>query len=267
MTAKPEPLVPYTVDLRDYPKLPLDFRRLFRSDTWALGTPEEKIAALHLWCESWHQEPAASLPSEERVLATLSAAGPRWKKIRNHAMRGWILCSDGRWYHPVIAEMAIEAYQLKREKSKKGKAGADARWGRGNTPGLFPDATGNPQDASGNPPDATGIAEKRREEKGIGNTTPPTPSSLPDWIDKDAWAGFVEMRQRRKFPLDTERARKGIIDDLTELKAQGQDPNKCLDQSTKLGWRGVFPVRSDRKPTGAAPAQTDYRKGTTDGRF
>jgi hypothetical protein len=111
----PIPLVPPECDLRNFGFIPLEFRRLFTSETWLLGKPEEKLAALALWCESWHQVPAASLPDNDRVLAHLSQAGTRWPKMRDHALRGWVRCSDGRLYHPVVAEKAIEAWKGKLE--------------------------------------------------------------------------------------------------------------------------------------------------------
>lgn len=39
-----------------------------------------------------------------------------------------------------------------------------------------------------------------------------------------------------------------ILKELQSLKDQGYDPNKCLDQSTMKGWRGVFPVKTEGKP-------------------
>jgi len=125
------PLVPPDVDLRDFAFMPLEIRRLFSSETWIIGTHEQKCAALCLWGESWHQVPAASLPDNDRMLAHLSQAGPRWTKIKEHAMRCWILCSDGRWYHPVVAEKALEAWAKHNKASSKGKAGAAKRWGTG----------------------------------------------------------------------------------------------------------------------------------------
>lgn len=107
------PPVPPECDLRDFGYIPLEFSRLFKSDTWVLGTPEEKVAALHLWCASWHERPAASLPDDDRMLAHLSASGQRWKKLKLHALRGWVKCSDGRLYHPVVAEKACTAWREK----------------------------------------------------------------------------------------------------------------------------------------------------------
>lgn len=106
MTDLPEPLTPLDCDLRTYEWMPLDVNRLLTSETWILGTADEKVAALTLWCESWRQVPAASLPDDDRMLAHLSRAGSAWKKVREAVMRSWVKCSDGRLYHPVVAEKA-----------------------------------------------------------------------------------------------------------------------------------------------------------------
>ena len=123
----PQPLVPAEVDLRDFQGMWIDTDRLLRSDTWVLGTGDQKAAAMTLWLESWHQVPAASLPSNDRMLAKLSQAD-RWPKVKEHALRGWVLCSDGRRYHPVVAEKALEAWIEKLAAAISGAAGNAKRW-------------------------------------------------------------------------------------------------------------------------------------------
>lgn len=127
MTELPAPLVPAEVDLRDFPGMWVDTDRLLRSDTWILGTSDEKAAAFTLWAESWHQVPAASLPNIDRVLAKLSQA-EKWKASREHALRGWVLCSDQRLYHPVVAEKALEAWIEKLSAAISGAEGNAKRW-------------------------------------------------------------------------------------------------------------------------------------------
>jgi hypothetical protein len=134
MINAPEPLTPPDCDLRDFSFMPLDVRRLLTSETWVLGSHAERVAAISLWCEAWHQVPAASLPDNDRMLAHLSGAGNSWKKVKDHALRGWVKCTDGRLYHPVVAEKARDAWakkEIQRERSRKANA---ARWGnhRGN---------------------------------------------------------------------------------------------------------------------------------------
>lgn len=103
-------------DLRDFAFMPLDVVRLRDSDFAAITDAEAFRAGLLLWCASWHQVPAASLPDDDIVLARLAGFGrvvKEWLKIRDDALRGWIKCSDGRLYHPVIAEKARDAWLSK----------------------------------------------------------------------------------------------------------------------------------------------------------
>lgn len=99
--------------------MPLDVVRLRDSDLAAIETAEAFRAAVMLWCSSWHQLPAASLPDDDRVLANLAGYGRvvrEWQKEREGALRGWVKCSDGRLYHPVVAEKAVEAWRGKLER-------------------------------------------------------------------------------------------------------------------------------------------------------
>lgn len=66
---------------------------------------------------------------------------------------------------------------------------------------------------------------------------------VPSWIDETSWAAFEESRRKTcKAPL-TPYAAKLIIRELVRLKGAGHDPQECLDQSIRNGWRDVFPLR------------------------
>lgn len=112
----PAPLTPPDCDLQDFKFMPLDVARLRDSDMASEQTPEENWAAVLLWAAAWHQVPAGSMPDSDNWIA--KAAGylsrgridPHWNEVRAGAMRGFILCSDGRWYHQVVAEKANESW-------------------------------------------------------------------------------------------------------------------------------------------------------------
>lgn len=146
MVELPEPLTPVGCDLRDFPYMPLDVVRLRDSDMAAVEDPEAFRAAVLLWCASWHQVPAASLPDDDASLARLAGYGrdlATWRAVKaGGALRNWARCSDGRLYHPVVAEKAREAWDArqshrnrlasarealarKREDAKRAKAGHD----------------------------------------------------------------------------------------------------------------------------------------------
>ena len=96
--------------------MPLQVARLRDSDLAAEEEPEACWYAVLLWAASWHQLPAGSLPDNDTVLMRLVGLGrdkKTWAKFKTGAMRGFILCSDGRFYHPVVAEQVNEAWDGK----------------------------------------------------------------------------------------------------------------------------------------------------------
>ncbi len=113
MSDLPEPLVPAEVDLRDFSWMPIEVHRLRRSKAWLIckRKPELCFYMLNLWTAAWHDTPAASLEDDDDVLADLAMCEPsKWQKVREHVLRGWIKCSDGRLYHPVVADLARGAW-------------------------------------------------------------------------------------------------------------------------------------------------------------
>ena len=124
------PIVPPEVDLTDYGFMPLDIRRLLRSETWIEAADEPRLGhvLVCLWAESWHQKPAASLPDNDKVLARFAMCDLKtWLEIKPKALAGWIKCSDGLLYHPVVAEKALEAWEGKRNQRERTRAATEAR--------------------------------------------------------------------------------------------------------------------------------------------
>jgi hypothetical protein len=78
--------------------------------------------------------PAASLPDDDLILARLLGYGrdlKGWKKVRAAGgLRGWVKCSDGRLYHPVVAAKAQEAHEHKTVSKRKRDKDAERlrRW-------------------------------------------------------------------------------------------------------------------------------------------
>jgi hypothetical protein len=115
------PLVPVDCDLRGYRML-LDGPRLFSSEFHASATDSEWRAGATLWLKSMEQIPAGSLPDDDYRLAVLAEVDIRkWRRLRPVALRGWKIASDGRLYHRVVAEVALEGH-ISRLKSRKSSA-------------------------------------------------------------------------------------------------------------------------------------------------
>lgn len=166
------PLVPPDVDLRGMEYMPLKGDVLFKSTTWLKGSHEARCAALRLWWHSFaHEVPASSLPDDDFLLAQHAGYGEvvkAWLKIKPQAMRGWILCSDGRWYHKIVAGLALEAWEgrLKnREKIRKWREKKAARDTDGSSGGNGNNGGSVPVTGRGGEP-VTGPVTNRRESKG-----------------------------------------------------------------------------------------------------
>ncbi|PTB23494.1 DUF1376 domain-containing protein, partial [Paraburkholderia caribensis] len=135
MQELPNPLTPEDCNLRDFPFMPLHVQRLLNSDLAADETPETCWAALLLWSVSWHEVPCASIPDDDEWIAKRARYWHRgrldaeWENVRAGALRGWIKCSDGRLYHPVVAENALEAWVEKLLNAHAGAVGNAKRWG------------------------------------------------------------------------------------------------------------------------------------------
>lgn len=91
------------------------------------------------------------------------------------------------------------------------------------------------------------LPEKRREEKIIKENKEDATSVafvLPDWIEKETWDAFVQMRKRIGKP-PTDYAKKLIVDKLVKFKANGQDVKQVLEKSITSSWQDVFEIKGN----------------------
>ncbi len=130
MNNLPAPLTPPDCDLSHFQDMPLNIPKLMGSSFLAqtlARNPEALGYAVILWMAAWHQVPAASLPNDDVELARLAGFGrfvDQWLKVRDDVLKGFELCSDGRLYHPYLAERANAAW----DKSFQRIKAARSRW-------------------------------------------------------------------------------------------------------------------------------------------
>lgn len=114
--------------------MPLYGDRMLGSETWIQCDFESKVAALRLWWRAYaHEVPASSLPNNDTLLAEYAGYGNgirAWKKVKDQAMRGFVLCSDGRWYHEVVAKIALKSWEMRKEsrEANDNKSDRQRRW-------------------------------------------------------------------------------------------------------------------------------------------
>lgn len=237
-----EPLVPADVDLRDFPFMPLDVARLRDSSIVDEIDGDEFRAAILLWCASWHQVPAGSLPKDPKQLSKFAGYGrvvTEWERVSEGALYGWVECSDGRLYHPVIAEKAIEAWERKSEytqrsaaRADQAKAAAEARWGKKDAPSPGGDSGGN--GGSKGPallPNAKANADASGEQCGSMPGALPKGNRQGQGTDQTALRAAHEPETRK--PDEVEIWVRGLVDgthpvtvepDVTPIRALLREP-------------------------------------------
>lgn len=192
----PDTLTESDCDLRDFPFMPIEVIRLRDSGLSATVSGDEFRCAVLLWCASWHQLPAASLPDDDVVLAQLAGFGRvvrEWLKVRTGSLHGWIKCRDGRLYHPTVAEKANEAwarrgdFRRKKESDRIRKAEERSRKIKLSCPTDIQSVSAGQDNSKvclsgGNPTEnaLTGIKDRERDKDNIAvaiATTPPRVAS------------------------------------------------------------------------------------------
>ncbi len=79
---------------------------------------------------------------------------------------------------------------------------------------------------------------------------------LPEFIKPELWEGFVDMRIKKRKPIQTELTAKLLIDALTKFHTQGLDQNESLRNSIANGWTDVYAP----KPQAKQPVSTGGKK-------
>lgn len=270
----PDPLVPAYVDLRNFQYMPLDVVRLVNSRLTAISTDLQFKTAVILWCKAWHQVPAASLPNDELELAMLSGFGhivarskadrrkidtrsvASWRQVLSISLHGFVLCSDGRLYHPVIAEKAIEAWEQKQKQRRRTQAATEARQeSRQRNVERNVQREEQHQSHQGNGTERkldTGTPylpclipkEDSRERKKIQKKERPLTALeiLSQALTGKTAQDVIDHRKALKKPL-TPRAAEGLI---TAFNAFG-DPERAAEAMITNGWQGFKPEWLDNQ--------------------
>lgn len=133
----PEPLTPAGTDLRKgYDWMPLMVQNLRGSKNWLIAKraaekcPEAAIGffMVSLWAAAWHEVPAGSLPDDDDVLADKAGCPmSAWSSVKELSMRGFVLCRDGRWYHPTVCKMVDNVLDNNKKNRKRSEAARKAK--------------------------------------------------------------------------------------------------------------------------------------------
>lgn len=185
MTERSCPFTPPDCDLRDFPYMPLMVGRLRRSKAWLMAKrqPEVGFYMINLWTAAWHDFPSGSLENDDDVLADLAMCTPgRWSKVRDTVLHGWVICTDGRLYHSVVAEVVNEAWERRqnyRQRLQKARAAKSQK----NDSSIIEQSTEQSQPyspSSEGEGDREGDREKEKKEGSLRSPKKNRGTRLPD---------------------------------------------------------------------------------------
>lgn len=161
---------PPDCDLSAYDWFPLKHKRLTRSAWWIRASDRAKALNIDLWCAAYQEVPAASLPDDDLYLSDLAGFGRRdisaWLEVKAEVLACWILWTDGRWYHPTLAEVACEAWATRMEAVQQREADRERKRQKR--------AGGHQGPSDGHPPDKDGLSAGRPADiEGTPDGNPP----------------------------------------------------------------------------------------------
>jgi len=245
------PLTPADSDLRDFQFMPLDVVRLRDSDIAAVSTGDEFRCAVLLWCVAWHQVPAGSLPDDDVVLSQYAGFGRvvrEWQKVRDGALRGWVKCTDGRLYHPVVSEKVNEAWAGRLKHREKKEAERQRKAAERAARKAQEDANEAAQQAAHDakhPQDTPDLSGGQTEP--VQTTPPKSPAenALRGTVDSGQWTGTVDSGQLTSKPKADDDITDGGYAHPTEaplpprVDPAPEDNNPAIALAVKLRTWGV----------------------------
>lgn len=104
MTDLPAPLTPADCDLSRFDSIPIDLIHPNRGALAVEISDSVYRAAMALMVWSWHRVPAGSIPDHKRLFRVAGVSQAWWARNKTNVLSYFVLCNDGNWYHPGIAE-------------------------------------------------------------------------------------------------------------------------------------------------------------------
>lgn len=221
--SRPQPFTPPDCDLTSHTYFPLHYDRLLRSKWWRRASDLARSRNMDLWAHAFREIPAASLPDDDADLADMAGFGRdigTFLKVKDELLEPWVLCADGRWYHPTLSEVAAELWDRMDAKRKANRDRQNAHRQRirdavvtaktgAVTRDTPPSSRVTPPEelppVTLQPTNVTPISgPKERKETNLGSNEPVAlASQKPTFADdeREAFRSYNEMANRLGLPV------------------------------------------------------------------
>ena len=200
---------------------------------------------------SWDQDEPGTLPLPIELSAKICGISVRsFRKFVETFPELWQIDGD-RLVNPELRAQWVEMQQRQQVLSDAGKRGNAKKYGQssGGESGGDRSASASASALQNQEPLPYTVSSKSAEKQetavpGSGHVAARRNPLIEEFSEEVylALLEFEKFRKRIRKPL-TEHALDLLLQRLGELRAQGQDPVKVIDQSIMNGYQGLFPVR------------------------
>ena len=181
-------------------------------------TTEQHGAYLLLLMDYWKN---GAPPNNDAVLAQITKLSPdAWSNART-MLQGFFQVSDEHWLHTRVESEMQKANHNKQTNSKRGKAGADARWGKKDAPSIV---GAMPKQSS-----ADSTSPSPSSSKNTKNTVTP-----PVGVADSVWQDWLILRKAKRAAV-TQSALNGMI---RESGKAGISVQEAMEMCCMRGWTG-----------------------------
>jgi len=261
----------------------VDLQRALCSDTWILADDEVRPWLWQLWFMAWQSIPCGSYPASDKLICKTIRANPSFfKGYREQLMRGWILHSDNRLYHPYITGQVLEMlvgrkarrdrmakYNAKRKEAKQVQQKPTGNQEEILSSSNLPSQETTNVDASmtchspvidrldskrelKEEKEKREVKEKNENEalelpqnpakKKRAPHKKKTPWILPDGIDSQIWEDFLADRSERKIKT-TDRQKTMAANVLLKFPGDSESQRRCVDATIAAAYPTLYEER------------------------
>jgi len=224
----------------------------FLADIGHLGNTELGIYTRLLLVYYRDQRP---LPYDNDKLRRIAMTfSPEECKAMNEVLAEFFVAgslSDGTrvWRHTRADRELERANESRNARIKRTEAARSARWnGKASVTESVTESVTSYSQTENQNQNQNQIEEKEKKESRQGKSGVRPPLDLPEWLSAGSWQDWHAYRLARKGW--TRRAQELSLQTLAQLRNDGHDPQRVIDQSIERGWSGLFPVAVHRSAGG-----------------
>lgn len=212
-------------------------------------TTEEVGAYILLLCKAWREDPAGSLPADDRILSRWARLDSvRWHECKLAVLSTFDLRADGRLYQKRMEREARKMKENRRKRKVAASAAATKRW---NDAKRMRTASQSHENRNANSclsiSSSTSISSSSKEEKETKEAASPArtkfnaadaviPDSLNAQAFADAWKRWCRHRADIKKPLTAT----SVDQQFRQFSGWGVDRAvKAIEFTILKGWQGI----------------------------